>query len=480
MTEPIRVMLVDDHAMVRRGLAAFLSSVDDLELVGEASSGKEAVLVCEEVRPDVVLMDLVMPEMDGAAATRAIRERCPQVQVVALTSFQEKELVQGALEAGAISYLLKSVSSDELADAIREAHAGRPTLAPEATETLVLAERLERLGDAMLEASPDASELPQLLQERVPDIFSESRIEIRILPDEVLLQHPVGWSGVEPAVREWLLSSSEAHSFLPGGPLPWGGTQPDGEVVLLAPIMGVERPAAIGGVCVLAPVEARTASSWLTAVQFLAARISSTLHGAKIYAQTRAQKRVARELAAAARIQASFLPETLPDIPGWQLAAVLQPARETSGDFYDVIPLGRDRLGIIVADVVDKGMGAALYMALCRTLIRTYTAEHENRPELVFAAANRRILMDAQAGMFVTAFFGVLEPATGTVRYCNAGHSPPYVLRAQGGTEHALRPTGIALGVLEDWEWKQETVQLAEGDLLLLYTDGVVEAKEPR
>jgi len=98
---PIRVMLVDDHAVVRSGLAAFLLAYDDLELVGEAASGEEAVRLSQQLRPDVVLMDLVMPGMDGATATRAIRERCPQIQVIALTSFKEKELVQGALEAGA-------------------------------------------------------------------------------------------------------------------------------------------------------------------------------------------------------------------------------------------------------------------------------------------------------------------------------------------------------------------------------------------
>ncbi len=136
-SNPIRVLLVDDHAVVRSGLAAFLLAFDDLELVGEAGSGEEAVRLCNQLRPDVVLMDLVMPGMDGAAATRTIREQCPEIQVIALTSFKEEELVQGALQAGAISYLLKNVSADELADAIRAAHAGRSTLAPEAAQALV-------------------------------------------------------------------------------------------------------------------------------------------------------------------------------------------------------------------------------------------------------------------------------------------------------------------------------------------------------
>ena len=134
---PIRVMIVDDHAVVRGGLGAFLLAFDDLELVGEAASGEEAVQMCPRVRPDVVLMDLVMPGMDGAAATKAIRQVCPQVQVIALTSFKEEELVQGALKSGAIGYLLKNISAEELAGAIRAAKAGRPTLAPEAAQALI-------------------------------------------------------------------------------------------------------------------------------------------------------------------------------------------------------------------------------------------------------------------------------------------------------------------------------------------------------
>jgi len=134
--EAIRVMLVDDHSMVRRGLAVFLDTHADLVLAGEAKNGLEAIHQCEIDRPDIILMDLVMPEMDGATATRIIRRRWPDVRVIALTTFPEKELVQNALQAGVISYLLKNVTSVQLADAIRAAFTGCSTLAPEAKSVL--------------------------------------------------------------------------------------------------------------------------------------------------------------------------------------------------------------------------------------------------------------------------------------------------------------------------------------------------------
>jgi len=149
-SEVIQVMIVDDHGMVRRGLSTILKVKADLELVGEASNGQEALEICEQIQPDVILMDLVMPEMGGVEATRLIRERWPQVQVIALTSFQEKELVREALQAGAISYLLKNVSAEDLAAAIREAYAGRSTLAPEAIQALLQAEAQSPLHEQEL------------------------------------------------------------------------------------------------------------------------------------------------------------------------------------------------------------------------------------------------------------------------------------------------------------------------------------------
>lgn len=135
---PTRVMIVDDHGMVRKGLMAYLKNREDILVVGEARDGREAVNLCGQLLPKVILMDLLMPEMDGVDATRIIHERWPQVQIIALTSFQEKELVQNALRAGAIGYLLKNITGDELVEAIRATCAGHLIVAPEVTQSIIM------------------------------------------------------------------------------------------------------------------------------------------------------------------------------------------------------------------------------------------------------------------------------------------------------------------------------------------------------
>jgi len=141
--------VVDDHAMVRRGLAAFLRAKPDLLLVGEAAGGGEAITLCERLQPDVVLMDLMMPGMSGTEATGVIRSRWPHIQVIALTSFGDREIVREALAAGALSYLLKNVSAEDLAEAIRAACSGRSTLANEAVQALVQQENELPVADEL-------------------------------------------------------------------------------------------------------------------------------------------------------------------------------------------------------------------------------------------------------------------------------------------------------------------------------------------
>lgn len=197
---------------------------------------------------------------------------------------------------------------------------------------------------------------------------------------------------------------------------------------------------------------------------------------AKSFAATQALDEVTQELAQAGRIQEGFFPEEIPEIAGWQISAVLHPARQTSGDFYDFIQLPENRIGFVVADVADKGMGAALYMATCRTLIRTFAGEHPNEPRRALEKANRRILADTHGGLFITVFYGVLEPTSGRMVYCNAGHNPPFVFSPDRTSNHqALLRTGMPLGIVKEASWEQEEIAIEQGAVLVAYTDGVTE-----
>lgn len=282
---------------------------------------------------------------------------------------------------------------------------------------------------------------------------------------------------MEDLAWKWLSKIGEAHSFSPQAPLPWkAGSSRDGLVI--APVLDVESGATIGGIYLARSRDPDSVGSLLPAVQSLSAQIASTIHGAQIYFETLDHHRVEQELALAGRIQARFLPDELPRLAGWQIAATLTPARETSGDFYDFIPLPNNQRGIVIADVADKGMGAALYMAFSRTLIRSCAIENYTEPDRALSTANRRILEDAHPDMFVTVFYGMLNPTSGNFVYCNAGHNPPFLFHASNSDGiKALKRTGMALGAVKEAQWEQETVHLARGDILVLYTDGVTDAQ---
>lgn len=253
--------------------------------------------------------------------------------------------------------------------------------------------------------------------------------------------------------------------------------------MVVAPILNGKSGRSIGGIylemrSLVQPWDRSALRNFFSGVQSLAAQIASSLHQTEIYQQTLEYQKVTQELQLAGRIQASFLPNKFPNIPGWQLAVTLLPARETSGDFFDVIELGEGRLGILIADVTDKGVGPALYMALSRTLIRTYAVEYDADPEVIFYAANQRLLQDSRANLFVTAFYGVLDPETGTLTYCNAGHNPPFLFKnSSSNMVMALERTGMALGVEEESTWVQSSAKIEPGDVLILYTDGIPDSQ---
>ena len=460
MTNSIRVLVVDDHAIVRKGIRALLATEPDIEMAGEAENGQEAVSQAESLQPDVILMDLVMPEVDGIEAIRRITACQPEAHILVLTSFATNEKVFPALKAGALGYLLKDSEPEVLVQAIRQAHRGESSLHPTIARKLLqeLAPSLEQPPTPNRLVEREVDVLRRLAQgqsnQEIADRLVMSETEVRAHISGILSKlHLVSRSqAVLYALREGLASLDDAA--------------PDSLSRLLAAFREVTGSSS----------SATEAGSPRKIAQPPVEALSERELGVlRLIAE---HQKVAQELALAGEIQASFLPDALPNIAGWQLAATLQPARETSGDFYDFIRLSNGRLGIVVADVVDKGMGAALYMALCRTLIRTYAVEYDAQPDLVLDAANRRILLDTHSNLFVTVFYGILDPITGTLTYGNAGHNPPYHLTDKNRDPvQALRSTGLPLGIFEDATWMQGSVQLAPGDALVLYTDGIPEAQ---
>jgi serine phosphatase RsbU (regulator of sigma subunit) len=341
-------------------------------------------------------------------------------------------------------------------------------------------EQLEKLGRAILDSPPDGSNLSALLKSHVSSMFAAQIIFIWTETRGVLIQEPAKTVINRERLWEWLREKNEAYYFMPGKRLPWDTSISLAGPVIICPVKDVESNQPIGEVFIELqtlniPWDARTLRRQLPAVQSLAAQVASAIHQSIIYSRSLAMEKTLQELSLARSIQASFLPESIPQIPGWQITATLEPARQISGDFYDFINLPDGKLGFLIADVADKGLGSALYMALSNTLIRTFANEYYDDPAKVLKTANQQILRNARANLFVTVFFAVLDPATGLVRYANAGHNPPFLLGRKG--IKTLNNTGMPLGIDEENDWTQDEVVISPGEILLLYTDGVTDAQ---
>ncbi len=477
--ESIRLVTVDDLPLMRSGLRAFLTAYPEFSLVGEASNGEEAIQLCELLTPDIVLMDLKMPVMDGVAATRQIRQRWPQVKVLALISFRDKELVEEALEAGVAGYALKDISADELAETVRRVHQGKRRASPKASQTPEQAEVLERLAQAMDLAAGDRTRLSGLLRGELPPLFPGSQIEVRLFPKQSLLCYPSERvDSLSDAAWRWLQARQELQVFAPGEAPPWSGDPMGDYQLLLSPLLS-HSGQPLGGIGIVQQSGELDLWEKVAFVKELSGRISLAVEKGRRMEQSSRGRLVDQELANAGKIQSGILPEKPPKLRGWDLAAHLEPALQTSGDFFDFIPLANNNWGFVIADVSDKGMGAALFMALSSTLFRTYATQYATLPSFVLGQVNERILSDTRSEMFVTAFYSVLEPDTGRMRYVNAGHNPPYLISSQKGKPFdRLRATGMALGVMPDSVWGQKIVKFSPGDVLLLYTDGITEAQD--
>jgi serine phosphatase RsbU (regulator of sigma subunit) len=344
-------------------------------------------------------------------------------------------------------------------------------------------EKLETLGRAILTAPPDMSTLPQILAEHVPNMFTSGNVVIWMIPGQILYKAPEDWEINLGPIWDWGQETSESHAFTTTQELPWAPGQTGHRPTVFTPIMAHEGKEVIGGIFMelrqlAQPWTRDSLKKLFPALKTLADQIASTIHRSEEYARSIALEKVSQEIQIAGQIQASFLPNQFPNIPGWQLAVTLEPAGGLSGDFFDLIQLSRGRLGLVIADVADKGLGAALYMALCRTLIRTYAFEYQSRPDLVLSEANERILQDARANLFITCFYGVLDPEEGSLVYCNAGHNPPILATNDRFNKlFALARTGMPIGVEPDATWERRTLSFNPGDKLILYTDGVTEAQ---
>ena len=241
--------------------------------------------------------------------------------------------------------------------------------------------------------------------------------------------------------------------------------------------MGSGETGPIGGISLLSADFTPDIPELTGSAKALAAILTAALAQEPIAGPLPDSTRTNDELEMAGKLQSRILPETPPVFDGWDIAARLLPARETSGDFYDFIPLANDKLGILIADVTDKGLGAAVFMAMCSALIRTYAVRFPTLPALALSSVNERIFSDMRGGLFLTAFYGILEPHTGRLRYVNAGHNPPILLGGQKGKPIDKLPrTGMALGVSENATWQQKLIKFSPGDVLVMYTDGITEA----
>ncbi len=534
----IRIIIADDHSVVRQGLRMFLGLDPDLEVVGEAVNGAEAVARAEALRPDVVLMDLIMPVMSGLEATAEIRRRSLPTQVIVVTSVIEEAAVTAVIRAGAIGYLLKDTEADELRRAIKAAAAGRAQLSPQIAARL-LAETQSSSADTLTDRENEVLRL-------AAEGLSDQEIALRLLVSEpVVHSHVAGiverlrlanrsqtlllefanraQSHLDPAnlldflVSEIprLLEADAAVLLLPEAndgrlarraghnwPAALSADGPPGAVVAFEsrqpwqePLPIESEPAtsdnyllsfiplligggAIGVLGLALRPPRQLNEDELRFARLLANQAALSVEQARLHRVESQGQRMERELQQARRIQMSLLPGAYPQLVGYDFAAAYESAREVGGDLYDFIewPADPARVGLLIADVSGKGTAAALFMAHSRAMIRG-AAQTQPGPAATLAAANVQIARDNHAMLFVSAFYAVLDTADGCLTFANAGHNVPFIRRAGGQVEEMVS-RGMVLGIMDDMTYDEAATTLAPGDILLLYTDGITEAMD--
>ncbi len=344
-------------------------------------------------------------------------------------------------------------------------------------------EKLEVLGRKLVDEVEGSTGIKEVLAEHLPNLFQSSRLAIWLKSGHLLYKDPPDWEPYLEDIIAHVSKIEEPEGYLRKDTLPWDIHNKLHNPIISSPIFSEDKQELLGGIYIelkqlIQPWNRAALNNMFPAVNTFCSQIAGYFRRAREFANDLAYKRVDQEIQIAAEIQASFFPSQLPIIPGFQLAVSLTPAGDLSGDFFDFIELPDGLLGITVADVADKGMGAALYMALGRTLIRNYALVYPERPHLVLENTNTRLLADASANLFITCFYAVLDPKTGTINYSNAGHHPPFLVSTWSDSILLeLERTGMPIGVDEEAIWQTGSIQLAPGDKLVMYSDGATDAE---
>ena len=345
------------------------------------------------------------------------------------------------------------------------------------------------------EAVGSLTELDEILNAVVritPILVGVRRCAILLWDDREEEFYPVQWYGLFQDEQEWLegvrldQDNLLAQSVLNGRPA-MGVQDSSGDrwtLVDVTPVSG-ELPVlalpltakghVLGAMLVdYVGVPEHFTGRWMNILVGIANQAAIAIENTQLYRQEAERQRLERELHVAREIQASFLPEKCPQLPGWKLDIYWRSAYQVGGDFYDLFLLPDGRLGLVIADVADKGVPAALFMALSRTLLRV-VAQDVLSPARVLERANDLIISHTRSDLFVTVFYAILDPGTGTLTYANAGHNPPLLVRRDQDVE-LLRTGGIVLGIVSPIHLEEKSVCLELGDVLVLYTDGVTDA----
>jgi serine phosphatase RsbU (regulator of sigma subunit) len=350
-------------------------------------------------------------------------------------------------------------------------------------ETLLQRQQLrEDFLAAILQLEPIESNFLKLVKEYLPQYFPEAGILVwRFLENVVWLNHDeIDFSLAE--VSAWMVGLGGVEYIEKGERLPWNSESHSAEGTFFAALISEQSGSPIAGISIALNSREtdRSAQAIIQAeadLRFCQMYLNNFLFSMERNEQQREYQSIQQELSIASQIQSDLLPVEYPEMPGWQMSFSLQSAGDLSGDFFDLIPLGESQIGFLIADVAGKGLGAALYMTLCRTLIRTFAKDYVRRPDLVIAETNLRLLEDARDALFVTAFYGVLDFERNELVYANAGHNPPFLLN--GGNQEKARVlplTGLPIGIDAEESWGVEEIKLDQGDFLFLYSDGIPDA----